>query len=283
MKTGITGATGQLGQLVVAQLLQRTEASQLVALVRNTEKAASLGIEARAFDYSQPDATALQGIDQLLLISGNEIGQRKTQHGNVIRAAQQAGVQLIVYTSLLHADTSRISLAEEHLATEQLLQASGIPHVLLRNGWYNENYANAIAGALHAGAIAGSSGDGKISSAARIDFAEAAAVVLTSTGHEGKVYELAGSSSYTLTELAAIVAEQAGKPVQYNNLPVADYAKLLSSFGLPEALAAIIAGWETGVAQNDLLDEQQQLAQLIGRPTTPIAETVREVLAGAAQ
>lgn len=283
MKTGITGATGQLGQLVVAQLLQKTNASNLVALVRNTEKAASLGIEARAFDYSQPDATALQGIDQLLLISSNEIGQRKTQHGNVIRAAQQAGVKLLVYTSLLHADTARMSLAEDHVATEQMLQASGMPHVILRNGWYNENYANSILGALHAGAIAGSSGDGKISSAARNDFAEAAAVVLTSSGHEGKVYELAGNSSYTLTELAAIVAEQSGIPVVYNNLPVVDYAKLLSSFGLPEPLAATIAGWGTGIAQNDLLDEQQQLAQLIGRPTTPIAETVREVLAGAAQ
>lgn len=283
MKTGITGATGQLGQLVVAQLLQKTNAGNLVALVRNTEKATSLGIEARAFDYTQPDATALQGIDQLLLISSNEIGQRKTQHENVIRAAQQAGVKLLVYTSLLHADTSHISLAEEHVATEQLLQASGIPYVILRNGWYNENYANAIAGALQAGAIAGSAGDGKISSAARIDFAEAAAVVLTSSGHEGKVYELAGSSSYTLSELAAEVATQAGKPVVYNNLPVADYAKLLSSFGLPEPLAATIAGWETGIAQNDLFDEQQQLARLIGRPTTPIAETVREVLAGVAQ
>ena len=283
MKTGITGATGQLGQLVVAQLLQKTNADNLVALVRNTEKATSLGIEARAFDYTQPDSTALHGIDQLLLISSNEIGQRKTQHENVIRAAQQAGVKLLVYTSLLHADTSHISLAEEHVATEQLLQASGIPYVILRNGWYNENYANAIAGALQAGAIAGSAGDGKISSAARIDFAEAAAVVLTSSGHEGKVYELAGSSSYTLSELAAEVATQAGKPVVYNNLPVADYAKLLSSFGLPEPLAATIAGWETGIAQNDLFDEQQQLARLIGRPTTPIAETVREVLAGVAQ
>ncbi len=281
MKTGITGATGQLGRLVVERLKERTAIDNLVALVRNPGKATDLGIEVRAFDYSKPESLAdsLQGIETLLLISSNEVGQRKTQHENVIRAARQAGVKWIVYTSLLRADTSTLSLAAEHLATEHVLKASGIPHTILRNGWYTENYTGSIAGAIAAGAIIGSAGAGKIASAARADYAEAAAVVLTSESHQGRVYELAGDQAYTLADLAAEVSQQTGKDIPYNNLPEGEYVEVLKSLGVPNGLAHAIAGWDASAAKDDLFDEGNELSKLIGRPTTPLAKIVTEALA----
>lgn len=280
MKTGITGATGQLGRLVVASLKGKTAAENLVALVRTPEKASDLGIEARAFDYTDPGtlAGALKGIDHLLLISGSDIGQRKVQHENVIRAAKDAGVKWIVYTSLLHADTSSLSLAEEHLATEKALAESGIAYTVLRNGWYTENYTGSVPGAVQAGAFIGSAGDGKISSATRADFAEAAAFVLTSAGQEGKVYELAGDEAYTLSDLAAEISRQTGKVIPYKNLTTSEHVEVLKSFGFPEIIAQVYAGFDTGAAANDLYDAGKQLSALIGRPTTTLAEAVKAVL-----
>ena len=282
MKIGITGATGQLGRIVVEKLKERLSAESIVALVRTPEKALDLGVKARVFDYSKPESLAesLQGIDSLLLISGNELGQRAQQHANVINAAKQAGVKWIVYTSVLRADTSTLSLAAEHLLTEGALKASGVPYTILRNGWYTENYTGSISGAIAAGALIGSAGDGKIASAARADYAEAAAEVLTSEGNVGKVYELAGDEFYTLADLAAEVSRQTGKNIPYNNLPEAEYANILKSFNLPEGLALAIAGWDASASKNDLFDDAHQLSRLIGRPTTPLAKVVADALAG---
>lgn len=280
MKTGITGATGQLGRLVVENLKRKVAAENLVALVRTPEKAPDLGIETRAFDYEKPESLAgtLQGIDHLLLISGNEVGKRRQQHENVIKAAQQAGVKWIVYTSLLHADWSTLSLAEEHKATEDALKASGIAYTILRNGWYTENYTSSVPGTVKAGVLLGSAGEGKISSATREDFAEAAAVVLTSENQEGKVYELAGDNYFTLTDLAAEISRQTGKEIPYKNLPETEYAEMLKSFGLPEGMAKVIASFDTGAANNDLFDDSKQLSRLIGRPTTSLAQSVKDIL-----
>lgn len=214
MKIGITGATGQLGRLVVEKLKERGVSSDsLVALVRTPAKAADLQIEARVFDYAKPEilVESLKGIDHLLLISSSEIGQRITQHTNVIEAAKKANVKWIVYTSLLHADTSSLDLAAEHLATEKALKASGIAYTILRNGWYTENYTGSVAGAVAGGAFIGSADDGKISSATRADLAEAAAVVLAGPVQDGKVYELGGDETYTLADLAAEISRQTGK------------------------------------------------------------------------
>lgn len=278
MKIGITGASGQLGTLVVEQLKKRTDAANLVALVRSPEKVE--GIEARAFDYEKPDKLpeALQGIESLLLISGNEVGKRARQHENVIKAAKEANVQWIVYTSLLKADTSTISLAKEHLITENLLKESGIPFTILRNGWYTENYTGSVAGAVKAGAFIGSAGDGKISSASRIDYAEAAAVVLTGTDHQGKVYELAGDQAYTLTELAEEISKQTGKNIPYQNLPEEEYSKALKSFGIPDAYAEGIASWDVSASRGDLYDNSKTLSTLLGRSTTPMPEAVKAAL-----
>jgi NAD(P)H dehydrogenase (quinone) len=280
MTIGITGATGQLGQLVVEQLKNKIPAGDIVALVRSPAKAASLGIAAREADYTKPEtlAKALPGIDTLLLISSSEIGQREAQHRAIVDAAKKAGVKWIVYTSILDADKSVVDLAAEHRATEALLKASGIPVTLLRNGWYNENFANSILGAVAGGTLYGSAGDGKISAASRADFAAAIVAVLTGKGHQGKTYELAGDGAFTLAELAAEISYQTGKAIPYKNIPEADYAAALASHGVPEGFAKLIAGWDTATSKGALFTTSRDLSTLIDRPTTPISETVKAVL-----
>lgn len=278
MKIGITGATGQLGRIVIEKLKEKTAVGNIVALVRSLEKAADLGVEIRAFDYEKPDAVALKGIDKLLLISGNEIGKRLKQHTKVIEAAKEAGVKLIVYTSLLRADVSTLSLAAEHFGTEQVLVESGIPYVLLRNGWYTENNTGSLANVVAGGVLYGSAGEGKTASATRVDFAEAAVVVLTTEGHAGKVYELAGDEAYTMSELASEVARISGKSVVYKNLPVDEYVAVLVSAGLPEGWAHFYGGTHASTEKGDLFDDGHQLSKLIGRPTTPLFKAIAESL-----
>ena len=281
MKIGVTGATGQLGRLTIAKLKEKVAADSIVALVRTPEKAADLGVEARAFDYSKRDslAASLQGIDKLLLISGNEVGQRLPQHIAVIEAAKQAGVKQIVYTSILHADTSSLGLAGEHLATEKAIKASGLLYTILRNGWYTENYTGSAKGAIGAGAFIGAAGEGKIASAARADYAEAAAVVLAGADYEIKTYELSGDTAYTLAELAAEISRQTGKAIPYNNLTETQYADILKSFGLPEGVAQMLADSDTGASKGGLFDDSKQLSSLIGRPTTSLSKVLADAIA----
>ncbi|CAM3346751.1 NAD(P)-dependent oxidoreductase [Bordetella sputigena] len=281
MTIAITGATGQLGRLVVRQLLRTVPAADVLALVRTPAKAADLGVAARPADYTRPETLppALAGVDTLLLISGNEVGQRIAQHRNVVEAAQRAGVGRIVYTSLLHADTSPLSLAPEHLETENAIKASGLAYTLLRNGWYIENHTGAIPPALSTGVLAGASGEGRFSAAARADYALAAATVLTGDGHEGKTYELAGDESYTRAQFAAEVARQAGKPVVYQNLSQAEYAKALEGAGLPPPIAQAVASWDALAANGALFDDSGVLSRLIGRPTTPLSTVIAQALA----
>jgi NAD(P)H dehydrogenase (quinone) len=279
----VTGATGQLGRLVIASLLKKTPASGIVAAVRNIEKAkdiAALGVQVRQADYSQSAGwdAALKGADKVLLISSSEVGQRAKQHRAVIDAAKRAGVKLLAYTSVLRADTSVLGLAAEHKETEAYIRASGLPFTFLRNSWYTENYAMGIPTALSLGAVYGCAGEGRISSAARADYAEAAAVVLTSDNQAGKIYELAGDTAYTLSEFAAEVSRQSGKAIGYVNLPEAEYKKALLGAGLPEPFAALLADSDTGVSKGALFDEGHQLSKLIGRPTTPLAKVVAAAL-----
>lgn len=273
----VTGASGQLGRLVVESLLGKVAPREVVALVRNPDSLADLaarGVTVRAFDYDVAETLApgLAGVTQLLLISGNAIGSRVPQHKAVIDAAKATGVQLIAYTSILRAQTSPLQLAAEHKATEELLAASGVPHALLRNGWYTENYLMGAGAAIAHGVLIGSAGDGVVSAASRADYAEAAAVVLT-RGEAG-TFELAGDSGFTLGDLAAALSEIAGKPIPFQNLPQADYAKALEGAGLPAPFAAILADSDARAAEGALFDDTRTLSGLIGRPTTPWRETI---------
>ena len=272
----ITGATGQLGRLAIAALQAKGAAP--IALARSPEKAADLGVPVRAFDYAAVDAKALAGVDVLVLISSNDLVDRVGQHKAVIAAAKQAGVGRIVYTSLLRGGASPMLLAQDHGPTEAALTDSGIPSTILRNGWYTENYTGALGAAIEHGAIIGAAGDGKVSSAARKDYAEAIAVTALDATHAGKTYELAGDSAHTGADLAAVVAAASGKPVAYVTLPEAEYAGALQGFGLPPVLAKALADSDAHAAKGALYDDSRTLSQLIGRPTTPFAETVAAAL-----
>ena len=279
----ITGATGQLGQHVIEHLLKTVSASQIVAIVRNPAKADALskqGITVRQADYTDQAAftAALTGVEKLLLISSSEVGQREPQHKNVINAAKAAGMKFIAYTSLLHADKSPLGLAEEHVATEKALADSGIPYALLRNGWYTENYLASAPPAIEHGVFIGAAGDGKIAAATRADYAAAAATVIAQDGHAGNVYELAGDSAWTLSELAAELSKQSGKPVTYQNMSEADFAAALKGVGLPAGLADMLADSDTGASKGGLFDDSHTLSKLIGRATTPLAESVKSIL-----
>lgn len=279
----VTGASGQLGRLVMEGLLARVPAENIVAAVRNPSKVADLaarGVVVRTADYAKPETldAAFAGVDRLLLISSSEVGGRVPQHRNVIEAAGRAGVGLVAYTSILHADATPLGLGAEHRETEALLRASGLPHVLLRNGWYTENYLASLPAALQHGAFAGSAGDGRIASAARADYAAAAVAVLTGDGHAGKVYELAGDTAYTLAELAAEVSRQTGRQIGYTNLPQAEYCAMLVTVGLPEPIADLLADSDAGAARGGLFDDSRQLSALIGRPTTPLSALVEKAL-----
>lgn len=279
----ITGANGQLGRLVIQSLLKKIPATEIVAAVRSPEKAndiAALGVQVRQADYNNPDTldVAFKGADKVLLISSSEVGSRVAQHQAVIDAAKRAGVKLLAYTSLLKADTSPLALASEHLATEQAIKASGIPYVLLRNGWYTENYAASIQPALAHGVFIGSAGAGKIASASRADYAEAAANVISSDGQAGKIYELAGDDFYTLADFANEISKQAGKSIAYQDLPEATFAEALVGAGLPPPFAALLADSDVGASKGGLFDESHQLSNLIGRPTTAYASVIAAAL-----
>jgi NAD(P)H dehydrogenase (quinone) len=279
----ITGATGQLGRLVVSSLIKKMPARDVVAIVRDPLKAkdiSALGVQVRQADYNQPApwGAALQGVDKLLLISASEVGQRARQHGTVIEAAKRAGVKLLAYTSVLRADTSTLGLAAEHRETEAAIRTSGLPFVFLRNGWYTENHTAGIKTALSLGAVYGCAGEGPFSSAARQDFADAAAAVLSLDNQAGRVYELAGDTPYTLAEFAAEVSQVFGKSIAYVNLPEAEYKKALIGAGLPDFVAEILANSDTAASKGALFHDGRQLSALIGRPTTSLSKVVKAAL-----
>jgi len=281
---GVTGATGHLGRLVIENLLDRGVApGEIAALVRNPEKASELAarsVQVRRADYEVPEtlAPALQGVETLLLVSGSEVGKRLPQHRNVVQAAREAGVRLLAYTSILKADTSGMQLAAEHLATEELIRASGIPFVLLRNSWYLENYTGNLGPALEHGALLGSAENGRVSAATRADYAAAAAAVLTGDGHENRTYELGGDEAFTLSGLAEVISRESGRSVEYRDLPEDAYAQFLVSVGLPEPYARMLADSDRGIARGELFTDSGDLRRLLGRPTTSPRETVAAAL-----
>lgn len=281
MRIAVTGATGHLGGLVIESLLnKRVEASDIVAIVRNEEKAKDLaarGINIAVATYDDEAAlkAALNGVDRLVFVSASEVGKRVEQHSNIIAAAKEAGVSFIAYTSLLNLDSSELFLAPEHQATEKMLAESGIDHANLRNGWYWENYAAALETGKAMGKFFSAAGEAKVAGAARKDFAEAAAVVVTTDGHAGKTYELAGAPALTYPEIAAQVGEVLGTDVEYVNLTIEEYEKSLLDAGLPADFAAGLAGADPVIEKGALYSESTDLQDLIGRPASTVAETFK--------
>ncbi|MEU2104792.1 SDR family oxidoreductase [Nocardia sp. NPDC004085] len=283
MTVAVTGASGQLGRLVVESLL-KVGSTPVVAIVRDPAKVADLaerGVDVRQADYGDADALnrALAGVDRVLLVSGNEFGARVEQHANVIRAAERAGVELLAYTSIPAATGNPLILAQEHAGTEAVLAESTVPHTLLRNGWYWENYVGGLAHAVESGVLHGAAGEGRVAGAARADYAEAAARVLTTDGRAGRVYELGGDERLTYAELAEAISEASGKPVRYENLSQADYAAGLVAAGLPAQMAEALADADAGIAQGVLDVRSGDLARLLGRPATPAVDVFRAALA----
>ncbi|WP_131194443.1 NAD(P)H-binding protein [Lichenihabitans psoromatis] len=280
----VTGASGQLGRRVIDDLLAKGPSINVEAIVRDAGAVAALtarGVAAEIADYSKPETldAAFAGVDRLLLISSNALGERVEQHRNVIAAAKRAGVTLLAYTSVLHADTSALALAEEHRQTEALLRQSGVPFVILRNGWYTENYTASIPAALAHGVMLGSAGHGRIASASRADYAAAAAAVLTATvPQDGRIYELAGDDAYTLAQFAEKVAHVSGQAVVYRDVPEAEYKGILVGAGLPDPIASLLSDSDAAAANDALFDDGRQLSALIGRPTTPWSETIAAAL-----
>lgn len=287
MTIAVTGATGHLGRLTIEALLGLgVDPNQIVAIGRSVEKIADLaerGVIVRAADYARPEtlAEALLGVDKLLLISGSQVGQRLAQHANVLRAAQDAGVTFIAYTSAPQADTTSLVLAPEHKATEKIIRESGIPFALLRNGWYTENYVQVAEQAAFTGLIIASLGDGRVASASRRDFAEAAAVVISTEGHEGKTYELSGDAAWGYAELAEIVSEIVEREVSYKRVSSKEHRSILTKAGLDMGRAAFVVALDSNTRDGALALTTGELSALIGRPTTPLRQGLGEAYAAA--
>lgn len=285
MSIVITGATGHLGRLVVEALLARSvPAESIVAVGRSTGKLADFagrGVQVRKMDYDDAVsvAQALKGADKVLLISGSAVGKRLEQHRVVIGAAKAEGVKLLAYTSIANAGTSAMKLAAEHLATEKLLEESGLPVTILRNSWYIENYTTQVPSYLEYGAVTGSAGEGRVSGATRADYAEAAAAVLLADGQAGKIFELGNDQPFTLAELATEVGSAAGTDISYRNMPAAEFAELLGNAGVPGPFADILADSDLGIARGDLSVRGGDLSTLLGRPTTTMQQAIRAAVA----
>lgn len=285
MSLVVTGASGHLGRLTVQSLLDRgVPAERIVATARTPETLDDLadrGVDVRQADYTDPQSLkeAFAGAERVLLVSSSAIGQRIDQHRNVIDAAREAGVDLIVYTSAPRADTTEMLLAAEHAATEQMVRDSGLDYVILRNSWYFENYTGQLATALEHKAILGSAGTGRVSAASRADYAEAAAVVLAGDGPRNHIYELGGDTAFTLSEYAETLSALVGETVAYVDQPAADYQAFLESVGLPEPVARIMADADLALARGDLQVDSGDLSRLLGCPTTSLSDAIREALA----
>lgn len=281
---GVTGATGHLGHLVIERLLDReVPPDRITALVRDPAKAADLaerGVEVRHADYEQPNTLqpALSDVEKLLLVSSPEVGQRLAHHRNVIDAAKYAGVGLLLYTSILRADVSQLALATEHIGTERLLHEAGMPYLILRNGWYMENYTRNLDQVIESGTLYGAAGKGRVAAAARGDYAEAAAVLLTEDHGVDRVFELCGDEPFTYDELASAIGKIAGTDVVYQNMDPEAYAQALTESGLPLSAAMMATDADEGVARGDLDSDSTELVDLIHRPTTALRDALRAAI-----
>lgn len=284
MSIAVTAATGRYGRHAVEALIRRgVPAGEIVAVGRNADKLAELsglGVATRVADYDDPAALegAFDGVEKLLFVSGSEVGRRLQQHRNVVDAAVRAGVGFIAYTSAPRADTTALLVAPDHKATEEYIRASGLRYAMLRNSWYLANYTDLASAYVAQGEVVGSAGEGRVSAATHADYADAAAVVLTTPGHDDVVYELGGDQAFTMTEFAQALSDVSGRPVIYRDLPFDEYVAVLEGLGFPDPVARVFADGDLGVARGDLFISSGDLGRLIGRPTTTMRQAVEEAL-----
>ncbi|RKN36386.1 NAD(P)H-binding protein [Micromonospora musae] len=288
MSIAITGATGQLGRLVIADLLAAgVPADQITAVARSAERAADLvarGVRLHVADYDRPEtfAGAFQPGDRVLLISASEVGRRAAQHAAVVDAAAAAGVAQLAYVGVFGGPEADFLLAAEHRATEELILATGLPYTFLRNNWYSDApmFTGDLAGILARGAIVNSvHGESRIATASRGDYAAAAAAVLTSDGHLNAAYELSGDHAWTFGEFAEVITRLSGTKVVHSYVPPQEQKAMMTGAGLPDALAEIFVDVDEAINRGALAGTPGDLSRLIGRPTTPMAETVAAALA----
>jgi NAD(P)H dehydrogenase (quinone) len=281
----VTGATGPFGRHTVETLLERgIEPTSIVAAGRRVETLSDLaerGVGVRRIDFDDPETLrpAFEKAEALLLVSGSEVGRRIAQHTNAITAAVEAGVGRIVYTSAPHADTSDLVLAPEHKATEAAIQASGLPFTFLRNGWYTENYVSTLEQARTSGTIIGSAGDGRVASASRADYAEAAAVALLNAEHVGRTYELTGDDAWTFYDLAGAIASIIDRNVEYVPLTPDEHTAALTAAGLDAGTAGFVVALDGNIRDGLLGEVNGELSRLIGHKTTPLADGLRTAAA----
>lgn len=272
----VTGATGRLGRLVVERLLERVPADQVRAVVRDPEKAADFagrGVDIRVADYNRPATLrgALGGTDRLLLISSNEPARSLAQHAAVISAARQVGVGFLAYTSLV-ADIAAPR------ASEPTVVESGLPFTLLRNNLYTGHFAPQIKQAVGMGYLIGSAGDGRAASATHEDYAAAAVAVLTGEGHEGKTYELTGDVAWSFRDLVNEISAAAGKAIGYRSVSTATHRERLLAAGMPRQYTDVVVQSHAAIATGRLATATPDLRDLIGRPTTTLAEFVTKTV-----
>ncbi|MDB5103613.1 MAG: hypothetical protein JWP91_1302 [Fibrobacteres bacterium] len=283
MKILVTGATGHFGSKVMERLLEHVPAKHLIASVTDPKRAGNLkkrGVDVRHgdFDFTHTLDHAFKGADRMLLIS--TMGDNETrirQHLAAVEAARQAKVKFIAYTSIAKADNTSLWLGEVHRATETAIRATGIPFCLLRNNWYLENEAPVFKAALDGAPVTTSAGEGKVGWALRSDYALAAANVLTGTGHGNKVYELSGPP-LTYPGLAAVMSTVIKRQVPYHNLDDSTFAKFLSQSGWPQELVFLTVEIHRAIREGALDVNRLDLETLMGRPVTPLANGIEEVL-----
>jgi NAD(P)H dehydrogenase (quinone) len=283
----VTGATGPLGNGVVEFLLKKTPASDIAVLVRDRAKAEVLkarGVEIRQGDYNDYSSLvkAFTGIDQLYFVSGNDIVNRSAQQANVVRAAKEAGIKHALYTSFQRkneTDSSPIALvAKAHLETESALKASGIPYTILKHTLYADILPLFIGDkVLETGVIFQPAGDGKVAFVLRADMAEAAANILTSKGHENKVYEISGGRAWSYQDVAEIISEVSGKPINYVSPTQEVFRQELSKAGVPDQYINLFAGFNEGIRQGEFDHTDPTLEKLLGRKPTSVKEYLKTI------